>query len=410
MKILLVSRGSQGDVYPYLALASELARFNHDVTISLPAVFEKEAQFFGLNYVVQGGDDILNMVETSTNTHDLLAWTRRVIHSQFDELIPLVKRYDVLVASNTEFGAPTIAEYCKTPLIRTAYAPLLPGKHLPPPVMPIPRHPVISPFWQWKLLNLGLNLMVKKVLNKHRDQLGMPPIEDQGEHAPRHAVNYLMYSRFLGETDPDWDYEWSIGGYCFNDALHYDELSYRKLLDFMQKDTKPTIFFTFGSCTSKKGNQFCAWLCDICEKQGYKLILGAGWWDFGVELREKSHVFLLNSGIPHGLIFPFCSAIIHHGGSGTTHSVGRAGKPQLVVPILLDQFYWGRRVFILGLGPDSVRLARFSQSELAAKVKDLVTNPTYQQNAAILGEHIRGESGMQNLCEFILSLKRKKNT
>lgn len=55
MKILLVSRGSQGDIYPYLALAAELVKQDHEITINLPAVFEKEAKIFGLNYVLQGG-------------------------------------------------------------------------------------------------------------------------------------------------------------------------------------------------------------------------------------------------------------------------------------------------------------------------------------------------------------------
>jgi UDP:flavonoid glycosyltransferase YjiC (YdhE family) len=400
MKILLVTRGSQGDIYPYLALGSALT-YDHDVTISLPTVFEKEAKLFGLNYTLQGGDDILGMVETSTNTKDLLAWTQRVIHSQFDELIPLVKRYDVFVAANTEFAAPTIAEYCRQPLIRTAYAPLLPGRKLPPPVMPIQTNPLFTPALQWKALNVGLNLMVRKTLNAHRKQLGMKPIADQGEHAPRSARNYLMYSRFLGETDPDWKYDWSIGGYCFNDFISCDEVAYRKLLDFIQKDQRPTVFFTFGSCTSKKGDAFCDWLCGICEELDYKLIVGAGWWKHGEGLQKKTHVFLLNSAIPHNLVFPLCAGIIHHGGSGTTHSAGRAGKPQLIVPILLDQFYWGRRVFVLGVGPNSVNLAKISRTALKIKIADLITNPEYQKNAALLGERIRSEQGIQNLRRYI---------
>ena len=38
MKILLVTRGSQGDVLPYLAIAAELERRGHEVTINLPHV------------------------------------------------------------------------------------------------------------------------------------------------------------------------------------------------------------------------------------------------------------------------------------------------------------------------------------------------------------------------------------
>ncbi|MDR2536188.1 MAG: glycosyltransferase [Treponema sp.] len=405
MKLLLVTRGSQGDIYPYLALASELVKQNYEVTLSLPAIFEKEAKVFGINYVLQGEDDIVGMVESYTSTKDLLAWTQRVIHAQFEELIPLVKRYDILVSANTEFAAPTIGEYCKKPLIRTAYAPLLPGRKLPPPVMPIQHNPFFTPALQWKTLNLGLNFMVKKTINTHRKQLGMPPITDQGDHAPRNAQNYLMYSRFLGETDPDWDYSWHIGGYCFNDMLLYDEVAYRKLVDFIEKDRRQTLFFTLGSCTSKKGDQICVWLFDICEKLGYKLVVGAGWWKLGACLKDKEHLFMLNTAVPHNLVFPLCSALMHHGGSGTTHSAGRAGKPQMVLPILLDQFYWGHRVHTLGVGPKAVNIARISRQELEQKVQDLMTNPAYKQNAAVLGEQIRGEQGIQALCDYIGSMK-----
>lgn len=68
------------------------------------------------------------MVEGKPSTKDLIEWTKRVIKSQFDELIPLLGEYDMLVCSNTEFAAAHIAEYCGKAHIRTGFAPLLPGK------------------------------------------------------------------------------------------------------------------------------------------------------------------------------------------------------------------------------------------------------------------------------------------
>ncbi|MCD7978426.1 MAG: glycosyltransferase [Tannerellaceae bacterium] len=41
MKIPLVTRGSQGDVYPYLSVAAELQKRGHAITLSLPQLFEK---------------------------------------------------------------------------------------------------------------------------------------------------------------------------------------------------------------------------------------------------------------------------------------------------------------------------------------------------------------------------------
>ena len=49
MKILLVTRGSQGDIYPYLTIASALIKRGHQVTLNLPQIFEKEAKAYQLD-------------------------------------------------------------------------------------------------------------------------------------------------------------------------------------------------------------------------------------------------------------------------------------------------------------------------------------------------------------------------
>jgi vancomycin aglycone glucosyltransferase len=49
-------------------------------------------------------------------------------------------------------------------------------------------------------------------------------------------------------------------------------------------------------------------------------------------------------------LFPRVAAIVHHGGAGTAHAAARAGKPQVVVPHMFDQFYHALRVQQLGIG------------------------------------------------------------
>ena len=158
MKILLVTRGSQGDVLPYLAIAAELERRGHEVTINLPQIFEETVKPYGFKYVLQQFDDIGGMIDSAAqNSHKFrpfLKWMRNVIDKQFDQLIPLLKEHDILVSTNSEFAVASIAEYCKKPLIRTAYAPFLPGKKIPPAVLPFPKpNPIITPAILWKLMN-----------------------------------------------------------------------------------------------------------------------------------------------------------------------------------------------------------------------------------------------------------------
>jgi UDP:flavonoid glycosyltransferase YjiC (YdhE family) len=402
MKILLVTRGSQGDIYPYLRLAVELKRRGQDITLSLPRIFEKEAKNTGVHYVLQAFDDIPGMIEETPGTKNLLAWTRRVIDSQFRELIPLLEEHDIMVSSNTEFAAGSIAEFCGKPLIRTAFGPFLPSRKIPPPVLPWPQpHPIFRPILLWKLLNNGLNLMILKTLNNNRKALGMQPIRDQTQHAPETAFNYLAYSKYLGNIDNDWKYQWKIGGYCFNDLLSYDKEELERLLGFIKKNNKPTVFFSLGSCTTEHRDRFAEMLLDICYEQDYKLVVACGWWEVGAHLKKKENLYRMENIIPHYQIFPHCDALIHHGGAGTTHSAARSGRPQMVVPLLLDQFYWSHRVKELGIGPGGVRIKNISKKELERQVIDLVTNPSYKEKAHAMGLLIQGEAGLENICRHI---------
>lgn len=406
MKLFLVTRGSQGDIYPYLALATSLIDRGHDVTLSLPRIFEKLVKDFRIPYILQAYDDIGGMIEdaaeTNQKTKHLLKWVRRVIDKQFEEFIPILEQHDVLVSANTEFAAASLAEYCKKPFIRTAFAPFLPGTKIPPPVMPWPKaNPVFTPRFLWKMLNKGTNFMVLKTLNKNRIKLGMAPIKNFGIHAVESANNFLMYSRHVGNTDPTWTYKWDIGGYCFNDNLPYKESTYNELISFIKKDDRPTLFFTLGSCNAKNKDRICQWILQICNKHHFKLVVGSGWSKTGNNLTDEKNLFLIDKPIPHSIIFPECEAIIHHGGCGTTHSVARAGKPQMIFPLIIDQHYWGNRVYDLGIGPDRVKIAKISRKELEANVCDLMNNPAYKKNAAELKEKIRHENGIEATCDFI---------
>jgi UDP:flavonoid glycosyltransferase YjiC (YdhE family) len=372
----------------------------HEILLSIPRLFEEQAKALKIPYYLQSFDDIAGMVEGKPDTKALLAWTARIVDSQFEEIIPMLKDRDLFICSNTEFAAPHIAEYCKIPHIRTGYAPLLPGKHIPPAVFPFLNPPRVCIGFQWALLNAGLNMMVKSVLNKNRVKLGMKPIKDQGEYAPANAHNHMMFSPSLAETDPEWKYSWSVNGYCFNDIFPYDETVYQNFCAFIQQDSRPTVFFTLGSCNADERDTFCERLFEICSEQDYKLVVGSGWWKVGAQLANRENLFILDSAIPHYLILPHVDAIIHHGGSGTTHSAARSGKPQLVIPLLIDQFYWGSRVHDLGIGPRSIKI-KIGKDYLREKVLDLMNNPAYKEKAAALGEKISSEKGIQGTCEFI---------
>lgn len=95
---------------------------------------------------------------------------------------------------------------------------------------------------------------------------------------------------------------------------------------------------------------------------------------------------------------------MHHGGAGTTHSVARTGKPQVIMPLIIDQPYWTYRVQQLKIGPERIKIGKDSDRELKEKIYDLVANPVYKKNTGELGEKIRAEQSTDNFCDFIESI------
>jgi hypothetical protein len=61
--------------------------------------------------------------------------------------------------------------------------------------------------------------------------------------------------------------------------------------------------------------------------------------------------FCIIGDTPHDWLFPRTSLVIHHGGSGTTHSAARAGVPSVVLPFAADQFFWAEQLRQRSIAP-----------------------------------------------------------
>jgi sterol 3beta-glucosyltransferase len=108
----------------------------------------------------------------------------------------------------------------------------------------------------------------------------------------------------------------------------------------------------------------------------------------GVDLPETvTHAGLM----PHTWLFGQVSAIVHHGGFGTTGSALRAGKPAIVVPHIIDQHLWAKRVHELGVGPAPIPRAKLTTEGLAEAIAQATSDAGMRARAAKLGEQIRAE-------------------
>eukprot|EP00667_Euglena_gracilis_P004023 EG_transcript_4038 len=76
---------------------------------------------------------------------------------------------------------------------------------------------------------------------------------------------------------------------------------------------------------------------------------------------KEQNLLLEVAGCPFDVVFPHMACVIIHGGLGTTAEALRAGVPAIVTGVLLmDQRFWGKRVSELQLGPEPVFIDDFS--------------------------------------------------
>lgn len=104
-------------------------------------------------------------------------------------------------------------------------------------------------------------------------------------------------------------------------------------------------------------------------------------------------IFLIDAA-PHEWLFPHVSAVVHHGGSGTTAAGLRAGKPTVICPFIADQPFWGQVIYERGVGPQPIPQKKLTVDNLAAALHTAVTDQTMQQQALELGAQIRAEDGV----------------
>lgn len=97
--------------------------------------------------------------------------------------------------------------------------------------------------------------------------------------------------------------------------------------------------------------------------------------------------------VSHDWLFPQLAAVVHHGGSGTTHRAVLAGVPSMAVPVGYDQPYWGRRLAELGAGVPPVPYRRLSPARLASAIRHLTQDPGIAARAKQLGTVLHAENG-----------------
>ena len=238
-------------------------------------------------------------------------------------------------------------------------------------------HPwVTSMTLAWQRASLGFIYWQDGVLAELDDfrtkVLGLPPKSLREKQAESERTPVLLgYSPTVLELPEDTK-SWQLGvGFWFlnEGAAGADGAFSRKggrgysfghKLDiFVKKSVRRDglICIDFGSCENKDLIERCIEAVSMCNsgKKRRRIIVRSDI-DFHNALdnykKFDSKFVQFVADISHSELFPYCTALIHHGGAGTTAQALRSGVPSIVIPAWrpTDQSLWADRIEALGAG------------------------------------------------------------
>jgi UDP:flavonoid glycosyltransferase YjiC (YdhE family) len=160
---------------------------------------------------------------------------------------------------------------------------------------------------------------------------------------------------------------------------------------------EPPISIGFGSMGDHDPRRTTRALIEALD--GRRAVLLSGWAGLG-DAALPSHVFLARSA-PHARLLPRVAIAIHHGGAGTTAAAARAGVPQIVVPHVADQFYWGRQVWRLGLGSAPLRRDHLTAAALKGAIEFVGAHPEIAARARHVGAQLQRSDGADRAAELL---------
>lgn len=399
MKVVLSSRGSRGDVNPIIEVAAILSNLGHEVVICVPETFNGYCNELGLNPILYPEDSKEVMQYMGSGLSSLKGAFRffsSSVEDQFNYMLEASADADALVTTINEIAAPTIAEYHNIPHFRVGFSPVLPGNHAPP-FMPWQN---MSPFFNrlgWKGLNSFSKLVIKKFVNKRRIELGLKEVKDSNYYHSGSSHTLLSINNQLAPPCKSWEnrYHYDYTGYCYG---HINGQLDEVLQGFIESGTPP-VYIGFGSVQIDDPKKFTDLILKAVDQVGCRVIVGQGWTGLGNNQIDKN-IFSVGE-TDHGTLFPKLAGIVHHGGSGTTHTAARAGIPQFILPQFYDQYYWGNSIFKNGLGPKAVTPNKVNLKIMTLALKEL-TSGKYTSAAQKLSQTMKNEDGVQKIVDIIL--------
>lgn len=395
LPILLAPHGTRGDVQPMLALGLHLRSRGHEVAFVAPINDVPWITGRGFACEPDGVDVELMLRSAQADIHSLRWQTRYLTKVLAPTLFASVARAAaasapaLIVGAGLQMAGAAVAEQRGVPYVSVLFCPCaVPTRSVPPPPV---RRQTLPPWMNGLLWRCGRPLadaVLRGPINAGRERLGLAPVRRPSAHVAGRAV--------IVAADPDLaPFPADAPAQAFStDAWVFDEGSPLEApVEAFLRAGPPPVYLGLGSMVGKNASAIVEGALAATRTMGLRLIVAGGWARLDLSVASSEGVLTIRSA-PHRALLPRVAAVAHHGGAGTTTAAARAGVPQLILPHILDQFYWAHRVETVGLGPTAVPADAATAPRVSRALQALIGNAAYADRARWLATRVSGRDGV----------------
>jgi len=389
----------------------------HRVLFCAPPTFAEQARALGLNFHPVGSDIQAlaknNPAVTSKNPFRALPHQLRALKSevsgQFRDLLEAARSMggppDALMAAGIQIAGASIAHKLGARYIYLAHTnQIVPSDYHPPAGWPN-RMPIWMNRLAWRVFDLIMRFVFAKLINRHRRELGLPESADTvGQLLGQHAI--VASDPIVRPLPADAArIATQVGSITVEGLARFERQPEAELImpgdtvppevDAFFKAGAPPVYIGFGSMPQEDPAATLAIVVAGARKAGLRAVVSKGWTEYAAgEGAVDGDDVLVVGAVPHGVLFPRCAVLVHHGGAGTFATACRSGVPQVIVPHILDQFTHAEHAIDLGISRSWVARTKLTPDTLAAALREATGDVALKARAEKLARDLNAQDGL----------------